>query len=826
MSLTSDFKFGQSIWVRPNTLIPSYFRELQIMMIHVVSLRPRTPVFNMARVNRIVLGVLLIYSLFWEIYPMKVLAQTPPKSFVKLDVTQPAPTNLDFEAESNSSVPTGWGSPTAGFGYQVQIDQSQHKTGKYSALLKFDPTTQPKGNTFGNLMQAVDGVPFRGKRIKFRAAVRVRSEDAYGRAQLWLRVDRTTKLPGFFDNMQDRPILAQDWNYFEIVADIDDDAEVLNFGVIAFDRTSVWLDDVSITELGVLALHKESARPLTEQGLRNVTAFSRVLGYVRYFHPADQAAQTDWDNFAVQGIRKIESAKDSKALIRQLTNLFSPIAPTVQIYQTGKKPPLPAELKFLPTGTVPEDVVTWYHRGCRVKKGGESNGVYESTRAYHPIVKGQLPKAVAAPDQPFVADLGNGISVSIPISVFATGKKTLPLQVPVGSQAVSLERFTGDDRATRLADIALAWNTFQHFYPYFDVVKTDWLAVLPEMLKAAATDEDCQAFLMTLRRMVAQLHDGHGSVRMGGLSDGTLPLLWDWAENQLVVTEVGTVIADKVKRGDIVESVNGKPAQQVILDQEQFISGATPQWKRFIALRNLLTGKINTPVQLAFRRADGSTSSLTLTFNVPDERIQETRPPGLNEIKPGIFYLDVGRITDTDFQQALPQLTKARGVIFDFRGYPTFSPLVLQHLVEKPIESARWMIPLVSTPDHQNMVNFDQTGRWNLPPLTPYISAQKIFLTDGRAISYAESCMGIVEAFKLGEIVGTPTAGTNGNVNPFKLPGDYRVSWTGMKVLKHDGSQHHGVGIQPTIRLERTIQGIREGRDEQLDKALELLKAE
>ena len=136
------------------------------------------------------------------------------------------------------------------------------------------------------------------------------------------------------------------------------------------------------------------------------------------------------------------------------------------------------------------------------------------------------------------------------------------------------------------------------------------------------------------------------------------------------------------------------------------------------------------------------------------------------------------------------------------------------------------MIPLVSTPDHQNMVNFDQTGRWNLPPLTPYISAPKIFLTDGRAISYAESCMGIVEAFKLGEIVGTPTAGTNGNVNPFKLPGDYRVSWTGMKVLKHDGSQHHGVGIQPTIRLERTIQGIREGRDEQLDKALELLKAE
>jgi hypothetical protein len=57
--------------------------------------------------------------------------------------------------------------------------------------------------------------------------------------------------------------------------------------------------------------------------------------------------------------------------------------------------------------------------------------------------------------------------------------------------------------------------------------------------------------------------------------------------------------------------------------------------------------------------------------------------------------------------------------------------------------------------------------------------------------------MGIVEYFKLAAIVGEPTAGTNGNVNPFRLPGGYTVSWTGMKVLKHDGSQHHGIGILP-----------------------------
>jgi hypothetical protein len=60
-------------------------------------------------------------------------------------------------------------------------------------------------------------------------------------------------------------------------------------------------------------------------------------------------------------------------------------------------------------------------------------------------------------------------------------------------------------------------------------------------------------------------------------------------------------------------------------------------------------------------------------------------------------------------------------------------------------------------------------------------------------------------------------------INPFVLPGDFRIVWTGMKVLKHDGSQHHLIGIKPTVPAKRTIQGIIEGRDEFFEKALEII---
>ena len=109
-----------------------------------------------------------------------------------------------------------------------------------------------------------------------------------------------------------------------------------------------------------------------------------------------------------------------------------------------------------------------------------------------------------------------------------------------------------------------------------------------------------------------------------------------------------------------------------------------------------------------------------------------------------------------------------------------------------------------------------------MEPLKPLLTAKIIFIIDGRAVSYAESYMGFIEHYKLATIVGQPTAGTNGNLNSFMLPGGYYVTFTGMRVVKHDGSQHHGVGIIPNIRVERTIKGVREGKDEYLEKALEL----
>lgn len=135
------------------------------------------------------------------------------------------------------------------------------------------------------------------------------------------------------------------------------------------------------------------------------------------------------------------------------------------------------------------------------------------------------------------------------------------------------------------------------------------------------------------------------------------------------------------------------------------------------------------------------------------------------------------------------------------------------------VQSNHWMVPLITRPNHENW-SLNARGRWRIPPANVRFRGKNVFLAGGGTISYGESLMGIVEAYRLGTIIGEPTAGTNGNICNFDIPGFQSLPFTGMRVLKNDGSPHHGVGIHPHILVRPTARGVMEGRDEVLDKAL------
>jgi C-terminal processing protease CtpA/Prc len=56
------------------------------------------------------------------------------------------------------------------------------------------------------------------------------------------------------------------------------------------------------------------------------------------------------------------------------------------------------------------------------------------------------------------------------------------------------------------------------------------------------------------------------------------------------------------------------------------------------------------------------------------------------------------------------------------------------------------------------------------------------------------------------------------------LPGWVYVSYSGFEVMHADGRQLQRVGIEPHVRVAPTIEGIRAGRDDVLERALVLAR--
>lgn len=727
---------------------------------------------------------------------------------------QTGPVNLDFEAAHLLSADQGWLCPTAG--YKADIARDNPKQG--GACARLSSTDSHDLSPFGNLMQTWDARPYRGKRLKIRSAVRTELESNAHRAKLWLRIDCENDRIGFLDNMGRRQITHREWQYYDMVADVPDDALTINFGLMLIKQGRAWLDDVTITTEPIPAapVPTGQSRAPGPQTLKNLTAFTRLLSYVRFFHPSDAAAATDWDAFAVAGVQRVEAAADDAELARALNEVFQPIAPTVWAWVGGGEPPLDRAL--LPDDPTRMGAVRWEHLGVGTGSSSPQN-IYRSERRQ--IAAGEeRPPDWPSPREPFRAVLTENIGCRVPLVLFTQDGATMPPVVaPANARAVSAD----DPRATRLAAVALAWGVLQHFYPYFDVVEVDWAAALQEALHAALRDADDRAFLQTLRRLAAQLQDGHAHVWHPGHQSGfTLPLVWAWVGSDLVVTHVAPDTPDAPTAGDVVVAIDGRPVRELRAAAERLISAATVGWREHRLLDELAKSDRSGATTLDLRGADGAVRTVTLQRVAPPAPLREPRPEPIAEIRPGVMYVDLDRITDQEFAAALPTLSGAAGLVFDLRGYPSrLSTIVLEHLIGEAGTCAQWHVPFVTRPDRSDMTF--RFSNWPVTPKSPRLTGRTAFVTDGRAISYAETYLGIVERYRLGEIVGQPTAGTNGNVNAIDLPGNYHLLFTGMRVLKHDGSRHHGVGIQPTVRVARTIAGIASGRDELLERALEIV---
>jgi hypothetical protein len=602
----------------------------------------------------------------------------------------------------------------------------------------------------------------RGKPVRLRAQVRARVQGPGDGAALWLRVDRPKKTMGFFDNMSDRTIREAEWREYRIDGVVDGDAEALAFGVMAFGQASADFDAFELCQ----PRGKDACQPL-------------AISDPGFEAPLDSR----------RGWFRAGSARN--ALVSQIAEAA------------------PEGRQFLRLAPPPSAAYDGFANVMQTLGSSE-------------LFAGAQPSAGAHAD----FDLGSGLKARVPLALGdAVAKGDAAREAELGALRAALAALDSPSgppaRNSRLADVVVAWNIFRHFYPYLAEAGVDWDARLRPQLGAARSAETRAEQRRALRELVADARDGHGSVNDLRSPEGRaqLPIQLGFVEGRLVVT--ATSVPELAPLGAVLEQLDGVPAAQRLAETMRLTSGAE-QWKRVRALAEITRGPAGTSAALVIETGAGR-REVTLE-RAGSQAPPEPRPAPATELEPRIWYVDLTRIKMAELQLLLPKLATARGVIFDMRGYPGDAGAgILPHLIAEP-EDDRWMHVARLVGPFGQSAGWQDLG-WNVKPQAPRLTGRIVFLTDGRAISYAESVMGYVTDHKLGTIVGGATAGTNGNVAMFELPSGFRVGFTGMLVTRHDGrSQHHLVGVKPDIPLEPTLAGLRAGRDELLERASGLIR--
>jgi C-terminal processing protease CtpA/Prc len=422
------------------------------------------------------------------------------------------------------------------------------------------------------------------------------------------------------------------------------------------------------------------------------------------------------------------------------------------------------------------------------------------------------------------------------------GPSFAPLPPGVWRPDRTYETMTSPDLGHRILAVARIWNVIHDFYPYLELIG-DWDAVLPEFLLRMESAEGARPYALAIAEMMTHVADGHAQVTGGEIDRffgvAAVPAALRRVEGAYVVTAIGDapeVRASGLEIGDVLEAVDGEPASARAERLSRYLPASTPAGLSVKVGRMLLAGPEGSTAELTLRGRRGAkrvrlrrsregleSTNMRLLYHNP---FWSTASGDSVRILPGnLGYVDLTRLTGREVEGMFERLRATRAIIFDGRGYPNGTAWQIAPRLGTGGDAvaAQFREPVVSAAgDQPGMVTlFTQ----RLPASTAFrYTAPTVMLVDERTVSQAEHSGLFFEAANGTRFIGSQTAGANGDVTFLTVPGGLSIRFSGHDVRHADGRQLQRVGLKLDVEASPTIEGIRGGRDEVLERAVRWLE--
>jgi C-terminal processing protease CtpA/Prc len=379
------------------------------------------------------------------------------------------------------------------------------------------------------------------------------------------------------------------------------------------------------------------------------------------------------------------------------------------------------------------------------------------------------------------------------------------------------------------------WNVIEYFYPYKDLLDKRWETVLPELIPLFESAMNAREYAQAVAVMSTKLQDSHAYVAGQTFNDeviatGLPPIRVRMIQDSLIVTALFDTAAARaagVQVGDVVVRIDGVDAMTLYRETGAHISVSTAQSGREKATLQFMHGQPGSKATIILRSRNGRMKQAVLERRYEDYSTlyHRERRGEIVRILPGnIGYVDLDRLSVDMVDSMFQVLAHTNAIIFDMRGYPNGT---IYSMAPWFTDSAR-VVALLGTPmvghgspaEHSTEV-FAQTVQPAASRLR--YTGRTVMLIDERTMSQAELTGMYMKTLNGTTFVGSRSAGANGEITTVALPGGMTVGFTGQSVTFPDGARLQRLGLKPDIAVPPTINGIRAGRDEQLEAAIRLL---
>lgn len=700
-------------------------------------------------------------------------------------------------------MPVGWKT----FGnndYRVSLDSVSVKSGKYAACIEFEG----EKTDFRAWSFSIPG-SYTGKKVKLTGYIKTENVSA-GYAGLWMRID-----PGIaFDNMSKNGITGTTgWEKYEITLNADQTTPgQLVFGGLLTGKGKMWIDDLNITIDGrtiqkVKPFERKhypayddhtfdegsaiTTLSLDTGQIAKLQTLGLVWGFLKYYHPVVATGKLNWDYELFRVLPAITRAKRKS----ECDSIYVQWIKRLGAFETGKE-----------SGTDRSAIKT------------EPDLDWISDSGFSDELAALLLKVKNAkrPRQHFYISLEKGV-----------GNPDFENENPYKAMKYP-------DAGYRLLAVYRYWNIIQYYFPYRHLIEEDWKAVLAEFIPKVAGAENEEKYVLSLLELIVRIRDTHANLggstvlhyRYGKMFTA---VRLGFIENKAVVTGYYDDTAGRetgLEIGDVITHINNRSVDDILRERLKYIPGSNYAAQlRDVAPSLLGTNDTILPVQ--FLRDNKTENRMLKTYDAKTFRgFNNPKTPDtcFKFVSPGIACINNGLMSRKDLPGIWKEAEHTKGLIIDIRNYP--SDFLLYKLSEYLMPKATPFVKFtIGSTEMPGRFLFSPTLKAGKQTKSGY-KGKVIILVNETTQSSAEFHAMAYRVHPNATVIGSTTAGADGNVSQLTLPGGLTTRISGIGVYYPDGKETQRIGIVPDIIITPTINGIKNGKDELMEKAIEIIQSQ